>query len=223
MIHLFNPENKFWNFIGKLADAACMSLLWVVCSLPLVTIGASTAAFYSFTLDQVDDQEGGVWKSFFGGFKRHFKKATALWLIELAGTAFLALELLASWNLYVNRGLFGLAFLCLGFSAALIFLCWAAYLLPMLAAFDFPLKKILANSFVMAMGNLPVSAVLLVLDAVVLVLIYYMSGLFFFWVGLGIFLSSYLIAGVFRRYTGEKREKAPFHPIQALKGLVKKK
>jgi len=223
MIHLFNPENRFWNFIAKLADVACMSILWVICSLPLVTAGASTAAFYSFTLDQVADQEGGVWKSFFTGFKRHFRKATVLWLIELAGAAFLALELLASWNLYVNRGLFGLAFLCVGFTVTLIFLCWSAYLLPMLTAFDLPLKRLLADSFIMAMGNLPVSAVLLVIAAGVLVLFYYMSGLFFFWVGLGIFLSSYLIAGVFRRYTGEKREKAPFHPLQALKDLVKKK
>jgi len=113
-------------------------------------------------------------------------------------------------------------FLCLGLSVTLIFLCWAAYLLPGLAAFDFPLKKLLANSFIMAMGNLPVSAVLLVLAAGVLVLIYYMSGLFFFWAGLGIFLSSYLIDGVFRRYTGQARENA-VHPLQALKDRMKKK
>jgi len=223
MIQLFNPENKFWNFVAKLADVACMSVLWLVTSLPLVTIGASTAAFYSFTLDLVEDQEGGVWKSFFHAFRRRFKKGTALWLIQLAGGAFLALELLGAWNLYVNEGMLGLVFLCLGLSVTLIFLCWSAYLLPLLAAFDFPLKKILSNSFVMAMGNLPVSAVLLLLAGGVLVLMYYMSGLFFFWVGYGVFLSSYLFAGVFRRYTGQVKGKAPFHPIQALKDLVKKK
>lgn len=222
MIQLFNPENRFWNFVGKLADAACMSFLWLLASLPVVTIGAATAAFYAFTLDQVRELEGGVWKSFWKGFKERFKKATLLWLMELAGGAFLALELLGSWNLYVNRGLVGLVFLCLGFSVALIFLCCSAYLLPLAARFDFSLKKILTNSFVMAMGNLPVSAVLLLMGAGVLVLFYYLSGLFFFWAGLYIFLSSYLIDGVFRRYTGQARENA-VHPLRALRDRLRKR
>ena len=29
MSRLFDPENKFWNFIGKIADVTCMSFLWV--------------------------------------------------------------------------------------------------------------------------------------------------------------------------------------------------
>ena len=45
MSRLFDPENKFWNFIGKIADVTCMSFLWVGTSLPLVTMGAATTAF----------------------------------------------------------------------------------------------------------------------------------------------------------------------------------
>ncbi len=58
MIKLFDPENKFWQFLNKVTDAALMSLLWLLTSLPLVTVGASTAAFYSYTLKQVTNQEG---------------------------------------------------------------------------------------------------------------------------------------------------------------------
>ena len=50
MSRLFDPENKFWNFIGKIADVTCMSFLWVGTSLPLVTMGAATTAFYSYTM-----------------------------------------------------------------------------------------------------------------------------------------------------------------------------
>ena len=62
---LFNPENKFWSFIGKIADVCFMGVLWAITSLPVFTLGAATAAFYSFTLDQVKDLEGGVWNSYF--------------------------------------------------------------------------------------------------------------------------------------------------------------
>ena len=61
MSGLFNPENKFWNFVAKLTDVCLMSFLWLIASLPLVTVGAATTAFYDFTLRQVVDQEGGFW------------------------------------------------------------------------------------------------------------------------------------------------------------------
>ena len=70
MYQLFNPENKFWNFIGKITDVACMSILWAVVSLPIFTIGAATTAFYDFSLHQVNDREGKILKSFFTSFKR---------------------------------------------------------------------------------------------------------------------------------------------------------
>lgn len=209
MYHLFNPENKFWNFIAKITDAACMSILWALVSLPLFTIGAATTAFYDFSLHQVNDREGKILKSFFGSFRAHFGRATLLWLTELAGIAFFALDLWAAWNFYLTKGgVIGIALM--GFCAcfALIFLSCVMYVYPLLAAFNFNLKKILRDSFIMAMGNLHVTITLFVMTALVCVLIYYVSGLFFFWIGLYIFFSSYFITGVFLKYVRDPEEEA---------------
>ena len=209
MYHLFNPENKFWNFIAKITDAACMSILWALVSLPLFTIGAATTAFYDFSLHQVNDREGKILKSFFGSFRAHFGRATLLWLTELAGIAFFALDLWAAWNFYLTKGgVIGIALM--GFCAcfALIFLSCVMYVYPLLAAFNFNLKKILRDSFIMAMGNLHVTITLFVMTALVCVLIYYVSGLFFFWIGLYIFFSSYFITGVFLKYVRALEEEA---------------
>lgn len=203
MIKFFNPENKFWIFVAKICDVFLMGMLWCVCSLPIVTAGASTAAFYDFTMKQVRDEEGGIWKSFFSSFKRCFKKATLIWLIELALIAFLVLDFVAAWNMYVNAGALGFAFLVICACAALIVLCCVEYVYPLLAVFDFPLKKTLGNSFIMAMGNLPVTITLILITAAVCAGVYFMSGLTFFWFGLGVFFSSYFITGVFAKYTGE--------------------
>ena len=207
MYHLFNPENKFWNFIGKITDVACMGILWALVSLPVFTIGATTTAFYDFALHQVNDREGKILKSFFTSFKAHFGRATLLWLIELAGIAFFALDLWAAWNFFLaNGGVAGIVLL--GFCAciALIFLSCLMYVYPLLAAFDFRLKKILRDSFIMAMGNLHVTITLFVMTALVCVLIYYVSGLFFFWIGLYIFFSAYFITGVFLKYVRDPEE-----------------
>lgn len=189
--------------MGKLTDVACMSFLWAFTSLPFFTLGAATTAFYEFTVHQVRDIEGAVWKSYFDAFRAHFKKATLLWLIELAGLVFFAADLWAAWNFYnVRGGAAGIAVLGLCACFAVIFLSCTFYIYPTLAIYDFPIKKLLTNSFVMAMGNLPVSVTLFVLAALTCVGIYYLSGLFFFWIGLFIFFSSYFIVGVFLKYTG---------------------
>lgn len=204
---LFNPENKFWNFMGKITDVACMSLLWLLTSLPVFTIGASTAAFYSFTLDAVGDNEGRVIGSYFSAFKANFKKATLLWLLQLALGALLAVNLYAAWNFYLAKGVIALGFLSLSGCAALVAICCSVYIYPILAAYDFPVKKILTDSFVMATGNLHVTISVLVLFLLAAVGIYYLGGLFFFWIGLAIFFSSYFIWGLFLKYAGVKIEK----------------
>ena len=204
---LFNPENKFWNFMGKITDVACMSLLWLLTSLPVFTIGASTAAFYSFTLDAVGDNEGRVIGSYFSAFKANFKKATLLWLLQLALGALLAVNLYAAWNFYLAKGVVALGFLSLSGCAALVVICCSVYIYPILAAYDFPVKKILTDSFVMATGNLHVTISVLVLFLLAAVGTYYLGGLFFFWIGLAIFFSSYFIWGLFLKYAGVKVEK----------------
>ena len=204
---LFNPENKFWNFMGKITDVACMSLLWLLTSLPVFTIGAATAAFYSFTLDAVGDNEGRVIGSYFSAFKANFKKATLLWLLQLALGALLAVNLYAAWNFYLAKGVIALGFLSLSGCAALVAICCSVYIYPILAAYDFPVKKILMDSFIMATGNLHVTISVLVLFLLAAVGIYYFGGLFFFWIGLAIFFSSYFIWGLFLKYAGVKIEK----------------
>lgn len=209
MIQLFDPENKFWQFIGKLTDAACMSILWVITCLPIFTVGAATAAFYEFTIHQVRDIEGSVVKSFFTAFRRHFKKATVLWLIELAGFAFFAVDLWAAWGFFLlHGGYIGIALLGFCGCIALIFICSSFYVFPTLAIYDFPLKKLISNSFIMAVGNLPVTLTLAIMTALVCLGIYFISGLFFFWIGLYIFFSSYFIVGVFLKYTDKGQEDA---------------
>lgn len=204
---LFNPENKFWNFMGKITDVACMSLLWLITSLPIVTVGASTAAFYSFTLDAVQDMEGGVWSSYFSAFRENFKKATGIWLLQLVLFVFLSVNLFAAWNFYLAKGILGLGLFSLALFGMIVCVCTGLYLYPILVSYDFPVKKVITDSFIMAIGNPHVTISVLVLFFLAGVGIYYVSGVFFFWIGLAVFFSSYFIWGLFLKYAGVKVEK----------------
>ena len=201
---LFNPENKFWNFMGKITDVACMSILWLITSLPIITIGASTAAFYSFTLDAVTDNEGRVLSSYFSAFRENFKKSTLIWLLQLLAMVFIAVNLFAAWNFYLAKGALGLGVLSMALCDMLVVMGTGVFVYPILVCYDFPVKKIIADSFVMAIRNPHVTVTVLVLFALTGVGVYFVSGLFFFWFGLGVFFSSYFIWGLFMKYAGVK-------------------
>ena len=66
-----------------MADLAILSVLWTVCSIPIITMGASSAALMRCVLNMNTEQ--GNWRSrhFFGYFRSNLKNATLLWLIFL--------------------------------------------------------------------------------------------------------------------------------------------
>lgn len=81
---IFNYDNPVWRFIGKLGDLIILNILWIVCSIPVFTAGASATAVYYVTLKLVRDEDDSTIRSFFRSFKSNFKQATAIWLILLA-------------------------------------------------------------------------------------------------------------------------------------------
>ena len=78
---LFNMNSGFFKFINRLLDVLFLNFLWIICSLPIVTIGAATCAAFSISLKMVDDEEGYIGKAFFKEFKKNFKQGTLMWMI----------------------------------------------------------------------------------------------------------------------------------------------
>ena len=80
---IFSPESKFSKIMMRLAWGCYLNLLWIVCSLPIITVGASTTALYYVTLKIAEDREGDITQQFFRAFRSNFKQATQLWLMLL--------------------------------------------------------------------------------------------------------------------------------------------
>ena len=43
---VFDPENGWWAFLGRMVDLVGLSLAWAFLSLPVVTFGPATSALY---------------------------------------------------------------------------------------------------------------------------------------------------------------------------------
>lgn len=83
MAKLFDYNNPVWRFMGKLADLFFLTIIWAVCSLPVVTIGATTSALYYVVLKMVKNHEEYIIRTFFRYMKENFISSTVVWIIVL--------------------------------------------------------------------------------------------------------------------------------------------
>ena len=77
-------DKPWFSVLTKLTYSAYLNTLWLICSLPIFTIGASTTALFYCTLKMAEDRDEGLTRMFFRAFRSNFKAATKLWLILLA-------------------------------------------------------------------------------------------------------------------------------------------
>ena len=77
-------ESRLQSVVSALIDMIWAGLLWLVCSLPVLTLGAATTALYYTVVKCVRHDRGRVSRCFFSAFRANFRQATLLWLL-LAG------------------------------------------------------------------------------------------------------------------------------------------
>lgn len=92
MSEFFNPDNPIMRLITKIANSVYLNILWLICSLPVVTIGASTTSLFYVTLKMAKNEEGNLTAAYFRSFKENFRQATKIWLILLVTGIVFALD-----------------------------------------------------------------------------------------------------------------------------------
>ena len=94
MFHdFFSMDSPFVRIMAKIADFMILNLLFIVCSLPIVTMGAAITAMYDVLTRMDTRREVPAAQGFLKAFNGNFKKATKLWLIVLAVIAFLCFDI----------------------------------------------------------------------------------------------------------------------------------
>ena len=76
-------ESKLRSALTAVIDLIWAGLLWLLCSLPIVTLGAASAALYYGVVKCIRHERGRLTASFFRAFRDNFRPATLLWLLCL--------------------------------------------------------------------------------------------------------------------------------------------
>ena len=80
---MLNEGGLFSRIFGFLGQLVALNLLWIICSIPVITAGASTTALFYCTLKIHKDGDCRAFKDFFKSFKQNFKQSTLVWLLMI--------------------------------------------------------------------------------------------------------------------------------------------
>ena len=135
-------DSKFGQLFLKLSYGCCLNVMWLICCLPIVTIGASTTALYYTSFKIAKDEGSYITTMFFRSFKQNFKQATIIWLIMLvAGVAIVADAILLYRLRATSTGTIAVIWTLL---LAALFACMIAYVIVLV--YIFPLLSIASNT-----------------------------------------------------------------------------
>ena len=194
----FDPNGKLMDLLWKPIHIMFLNLLWVLFSLPIVTIGASTTALYSVLIKMRNDKEGKVFQDFWNAFKQNFRQATIIWvIIVLAGVVFMT-DVVYFLNMGGSFGLFA-AMLFVGLDAALLVM--SIYVFPIQAVFDNPIAKTMKTALLLPPRHLGWTILLLALTLLTAVAVFlYWPLICWFVFGLAAFLNAWIFDKIFQRY-----------------------
>lgn len=198
MNSIFDLNKPFMQFLTRVGDMMILNFLFMICCLPVVTVGAASAALYRVTIDMVHDTEGGIFKGFFQAFRANFKQATVVWLVELVVLVSLLCDLLLV--IYFFPG--SRVMLILVAVLALLVLSVCAYMTPLIVRYDNGLRQHLTNAISLAVVKLPKTLAMVALNALPLIIAYLSLAVFaqtlVFWFTIGFSFVAYLNASMLR-------------------------
>ena len=176
MRKVFNFDGPVFSFMSRLADLAWLNIIYIVCCLPVVTIGAATTALYYVTLKMAKDEDSYITKSFFKSFKDNLKQATIIWII------FFIIIMISLMDFFVINGgdiakifnsdsisnvmLFAIAML------GVIVVFTLTYVFPILAQFDNTVVNTIKNAFFISIRHLPYTVAMILINIIPWVIMY---------------------------------------------------
>lgn len=212
MNRFFSMDNKFFVFMGKVADLCLLNLVCLACCIPIVTAGAAITALYYVTLKMVRNEESYIFRSFFKSFKQNFRQATIIHLIMVAAAVLLYLDT----NIVKVMGepmsqIMSVIFAVFTLVYAMILL----YLYPILAKFYNSVKNTFTNAILMAIRHLPYTIIMLIICALPLLIFFVPSLqmqmtlillLLLFGMAVIAYLNSFFLVKIFDKYIPENSE-----------------
>lgn len=173
MNSIFSPDSKLMQALSRASDLIILNLIFLLCCVPVFTVGAALTAMYSVLFPLGTRRDKGIVRAFFRAFSANFRQGTVLWLIFLLVSAALGFDMMLA---YRFLPIFCIPLIILVLLAVLT----EGFVFPLLSLFENSIGSTVKNAFALSLGNLPRALLIAALNAFPLIL-FAVNMLFFFY------------------------------------------
>lgn len=208
-----SQESRFVRWAFRITDLIIVNVLFVICCIPVITVGASVTAMYSITIKMVRDEEpASMVKGFFRAFRDDFVQSTVIWVILALFGAALYLD----WRIAVSLSQGPARSVLTGIliAAVCVWMCIFSYVFALTARFKNATMEMIRNSFHLSLGNLKFTVPAVILNLTPLLMIFVPAGwlrwiflaFFFIWFSAVSYLNSMMLRPLFDRIAGDGKD-----------------
>lgn len=174
-MRLFRFDSPLMQFLTRVYDLMIVNLLFLLCALPIFTLGAAITAMYRVLIDLHNESENGIIISFFRAFRDNFKHATSIFLILLFPTLLITYELWIYFSGAVENNVV-VAIIFILPSILLLFI--VSYVYPLTAQFENSPLKTIKNACLFSIIHLPTTILIATINLLPVVLLLFFTDFF---------------------------------------------
>ena len=162
--NFFSYDGKLMEILNKLGEIILLNIVFLLCCVPIVTIGPALTSFYYAMIKSVRRERGGPIREFMNSMKRTFARGVLLTLGIAVWMALLHLGIQmaragAEDTVTFPMVLYGVLIA--------VSICVLIYVFPVFSRFEMKMLQIIKLSFVMSIRFLPVTAAVALVSAVI--------------------------------------------------------
>lgn len=206
MSNLFNMDNAFFTFLGKVCDVIFLSAVYILLCIPVITIGPANTALYYATVKVIRRERGYLFREFFKSFKMNFKRAAAIGVVLTILYVIIAVDIFAAYTSHSGTSSFSSILFGIYIAIAILLSCFSIYVFPVLSRFELTIKQLIKVVFFMSMKHLPFTLLMIVIQVAAIAGTIFIPILIFLVPVTSTFLISLLMERIFKKYMPKAEE-----------------
>lgn len=225
---LFNPDNKFFRTMSKICDMFIVSLLWLVCCIPLyfvisivtsrmedvvsvmlymlmcavlmIPVGPAMSSLYYVCMKVIRRDRGYVTREYFHAFKMNFKVGAITGAIYGALAALLSFNLQYAYAAYMSEGQNGMGLFAVMLAITFALIGVLAVIFPILSRFTYGVGQLFRVSVYMAYRHIFHTLLILVIEIFSALAIFYVGPAILFMPAAGALMCTFPMERVLKKY-----------------------
>ena len=152
MDKFFDSDNPVMKFLARLVDLAVLNIITLVCSIPMITFGASMTAMNYVLLHLVRGDETYVIRMFRKSFKENFRQGIPEGLLVLIVAAVTAFDM---WLIHGTSSRYMTFLMVMITIVAIMMFAVSIYMFALQSRYENAVGVTILNAVRLAIGNLP--------------------------------------------------------------------